>query len=252
MQKFYRLSADGLSPSLGPFYGNVGLGIAAAWGFMQPDSGMLFGHSRRVALMQSLRAAKFPGVLRPEYPAHGWLDCPAAAGITDHSTLTLNDGYYDPVVFEFVKSGIVTPGNQEVDLVGVVTAEDVADELAEAILIWTTANVLSSAGGGPGFLANQDGAEIRLVQAGVRKNFIGAAAGEQPWRGTWVGKTMGALGNNAIVASVPGEWTGRIRGMTGGKARLAGVYARTAGTNEIRAQALNGFAPELAPPPEIG
>ena len=191
-----------------------------------------------------------PGVMRPEKPARGALDAPAAAGITNHSTLTLNDDFSAPVVFEFVSSGVVTPGNGEIDISAAVTAQDVASAIVLAVATWVGAQAIPAFGDGRGFLVETEGDGIvKLVQAFPHKEERGST---QPYAFTWISKTSGAFGNNAIVPSIAGEWTGRIRGMMGGKARRAGTVARPV-AGPSRAQALNAFYPLLeVPPPDLG
>jgi len=240
MQKFYRVQLD--TPALGPFYANASRGMLNAWGFRSVDGNTKFpgAQARRMLIEGGLRGKQFPGVMKPERPARGWLNCPAQADITNHSTLTMNDGE-NVVVFEFVKSGSPTPGNEEVDISTAVTGSDVAEALGDAIAAWVISLGLPPQGGGPGFSSFQNGAELKIIQAFPGKNFRGTG---QLWKLTWMQKTMGALGNHDITPSVAGEWTGRIRHMSGGKARKPGCLARAAlGQN----QTLQSFYPVIAP-----
>ncbi len=249
MQKFYRLKSGTFS-SLGPFYqpgsASQAINLFAPWGILTLISDAQLGHAPRSLLIDKfLRNYKFPGVFKTEKPARGSIDCPAKADITNHSTLTMNDGWSGPVVFEFTTGGGVTPGNEEVDITGATTGADVAAILAAAIATYVASLGLSPAGGGQGFLANVRGSIVFVVQAFPAKNLIGSPH-SQPARGTWYGKTTGDFGNQAIVPSVPGEWAGRLRGMTGGKQRSAGLFARVIPGS--RSQALPGFVPLLEPP----
>lgn len=101
MIKFFALKLG--TPKFGPFYpvpqvaintgtGNVVPNLVAPWGFTAPPSDVDRNHSQRFQLIQGLRSAVFPGVLQIERPARGSLTPPAQAAITNHSTLTLNDG----------------------------------------------------------------------------------------------------------------------------------------------------------------
>lgn len=245
MQKFYRVDSVSGAPSLGPFYGKDSAGQVAAWGFrLNADDTESTASSLRRMLFVSMAGVSFPGVFKPEKPARGALVAPAAADITNHSTLTMNDGFSGPVVFEFIKSGSVTPGNQEIDITGATTPAQVAAAIAAAIATWVGSLSIIPQGDGRGFLAFQTAEVLKIVQAFPAKNTRGV---QQLYAFTWIGKTSGAFGNSAIVPSVPGEWTGRIRGMTGGKARNAGCYARPI-SGPARSQCLTSFVPALTVP----
>ncbi len=247
MQKFYRLVSA--TPSLGPFYPIHNLqqlvSLATPWSFRQVPSDAFLGHSARSIFIDKLsNGIKFPGVMRAERPARGIINCPAKASITNHSTLTLDDGLSGSVAFEFVTDGSpVTPGNELVDIQAATTAAQVAFALATAIGTWVTAQGIQPSGDGSGFLVDITGARLNVVQAFPSKMASGEHA--QPNRGTWYGKTSGVLGNNAIVASVPGEWP-TLHGMTGGKRRHPGMWARTAGRG--KSQVLDSFNSEIVPP----
>jgi hypothetical protein len=216
------------------------------WGFLltQGNSQLQKAAVNR-QLFQNLSAVKFPGVLHPEQPARGGIVAPLPGDITNHSTLTMNDGFSGPVIFEFVSSGSAGGGHEEVDISAAVTAEDVATAFANAVATWVGSLSLPPGGGGPGFLTKVDGATVRIVQAFPHRTDFSI----QQFQGTWIGKTTGNFGNNAIVPSVAGEWTGRINGMTGGRNRLAGCYARAAHAQGM-SQTLPAFVAPIELPPE--
>ena len=213
------------------------------WGLESPQSHNQFRHSvKSIFFDKLLRSTWFPGVVQFERPARGSMTCPDPSAITNHSTLTLNDGISGAVVFEFLKSGPVGPGNQAVDISGAVTPSDVATDLANAISTWVASLGIAASGDGRGFLTRRDGAVLHIVQAFPHKN--ASTSHGQPARGSWFGKTSGDLGNFAILSSNPGDgWAGHIFGMTGGRNRKPGCMARVAGPG--RAQALSNNLPVI-------
>ena len=148
-----------------------------------------------------------------------------------------------------MKSGGATPPNVEIDITAAVTPADVATAIAAALAAYTASLALPPAGGGPGFSSSVAAGIVSIIQAFPHKNQP-RVAHVSPNRLTWFGKTTGALGNVAIVPSVPGEWTGRIRGMAGGKPRRAGLYSRP--IPGARFQCLNAFVPAIVAPEPPG
>ena len=163
------------------------------------------------------RGARFPGVLQVERPARGAIDCPAAAAITDLSTLSIGDGA-SLFVWTFYRTTPFVPGPLNVDLTGATTPEQVA------IAFVTATNLFFVPGPSSGnFIVGRTGAQVRIVQAGRPKTLQSAVPGENVQNMTWLTKTLGVFGNGPITPSAPGDWTGRIVNMAGGKYRRPGV-----------------------------
>lgn len=248
--RFYWLSAIaksvGGAAQFGPFFPTPGVLAVNLAGSALRNNWV----RNKYMLDTQCRAFKFPGVLRSESPAHCRIAFPAAAAITDHSTLEFIDANPANVgkwVFEFKKVGPITPGNIEVDISAAVTGADVA---VAFLLALATYNLTVPMAAPSGFLGVRIGtsATVDFIQAFYRKNSM-VDATARALKGTWVGKTWGSLGNLAPVLSIAAEWTGLISGFSGGKRRLAGIP----GFLEMgvpRAQFINTFFPELVPPRE--
>ena len=163
------------------------------------------------------RGARFPGVLQVERPARGMITCPAAAAITDLSTLTISDGA-SVFVWTFYRTTPFVPGNLNVDITAATTPEQVA------LAFVTASNLFFVPGPSSGnFVVARTGAEVRIVQAGRPKTLQSAVPNENSQNMTWLNKTLGVFGNGLITPSVPGDWAGRIVSMAGGKFRRPGV-----------------------------
>lgn len=159
-----------------------------------------------------LRVLKFPGVLHVESPARGSLTMLAPAGITNNSTIILND-HVNTGTFRLRKSGANPGTNIDVDITAATTGAQVATALAAAIATWTN----GLGGQTSGFQVRAVGADLSLVQANVAKM-------DNPLR-SWFAITNGNLGNEAITGTAVGVGATNVVGMVGGKPRIPGVTA---------------------------
>jgi hypothetical protein len=181
-------------------------------GATRPGRGALWGGSgRRFQVINGYRGYRFPGLLTPERGAMAVFPVPDPAGISDNSTLTLEDGIATRI-YEFDSDGSgLTVGDVLVDIQAAVTELDLASALAVAI--------------------NADNAEIfmtAIVKVRAGQVFLGLKqqAFLSPGVPGWFTQTgLGATGrqNPQISASDPGEWPGLPAEMTGGKGTLPGV-----------------------------
>jgi hypothetical protein len=188
----------------GPYIGGGpthSFGLSGVAGLVNPL------HGARVTQRHS-HVNNWPGIFRAERAARGRLIAPAAAAVTDDSTITLDDGVNVRVYeFDTDASGLVA-GDVLVDLAGLVTPAEVAEALRAAISNDQAAANIDIAAFSP-----PDSAVITLLQ--VSSAFL-------PEVGTHAPFTNGAAGNNPIVASEPTEWL-NIIGMAGGKDRAEGI-----------------------------
>jgi len=252
---FYRKIPGGFAgiARFGPFAETAPVGTAkgmianAVRPIITPQRGSAFASPassvRQTLMFEGVsRACRFPGVMQTERPATGAVTFPAAAGITDLSTLTISDGF-SAFVWTFYRTTPFVAGTLHVNLNAAVTAADCAAAFAAATLLAFPVPGLGPAG----FQARQAGALVRLIQASTPKTLQSAIPGANSQNLSWFSKTSGALGNGPIVPSVPGDWAaGSLVNMSGGKYRRPGVSGVVA--NRQRALFVCFYYPAISEP----
>lgn len=237
----------------GPFYSDTSaaLNLNLARPLLASQGATTHGSQavRNRFLFDGLRAVRFPGVLQVEKPATTEFPLPAAAAITDHSTMTIDDGSGIPIVYEWKKIGAITPGNVEVDISAATTPTTVATALLTAMNAATAALASPPSGfiarySGPG--AGRDGltptGRLAVTQCAALKNQGGTA---KVVKLCWLSKTWGSLGNGPVTLSNPADWAGvgAPPAMAGGKFRRPGVVAIAGDAPGKRLLSLPGYYP---------